>query len=91
MFLLNEKFLVQDERKNSIELIFVLKLAEILIKFNARLAKLTRNKQKILTKLTSMFKLIDIQVVISRKIINNVFDNFYKKSKRFIKFLIKKL
>ena len=38
-----------------------------------------------------MFKLIDIQIVISRKVINDVSDNFYEKSKRFMKFLIKEL
>ena len=36
--------------------------------------------EKILTELISIFKLINIQIIISRKIINNVFDNFYKKS-----------
>ena len=38
-----------------------------------------------------MFKLIGIQIVISRKVINDVSDNFYEKSKRFMKSLIKKL
>ena len=38
-----------------------------------------------------MFKLIDIQIVISRKVINDVSDDSYEKSKRFMKFLIKKL
>ena len=61
------------------------------IKFDAELAKLTRNKRNILTKLALMFKLIDIQIIISRKIINDVFDNFYEKSKKFIKSLIKEL
>ena len=61
------------------------------IKFEAELAKLTRNRRNILTELTLMFKLINIQIVISRKVINDVSDDFYKKSKRFRKFLIKKL
>ena len=60
------------------------------IRFDAKLAKLARNKQNILTELVLMFKLIDIQIVISRKIINDVSDGFYEKSKRFIKSLIKK-
>ena len=38
-----------------------------------------------------MFKLIDIQIVILKKVINNVSDGFYEESKKFIKFLIKKL
>ena len=50
-----------------------------------------RNRRNILTELAFMFELIDIQIVISRKIINDVLDNFYKKSKRFMKFLIKEL
>ena len=61
------------------------------IRFDAKFAKLTRNKRNILTKLILMFKLIDIQIVISKKIINDVSDGFYEKSKKFMKFLIKKL
>ena len=38
-----------------------------------------------------MFKLIDIQIIISKKVINDVSDNFYKELKKFIKFLNKKL
>ena len=38
-----------------------------------------------------MFKLIDIQIVISRKVINDIFDDFYEKSLKSMKFLIKKL
>ena len=56
----NKKSLTQNERKNSIKLIFVLQLTEMLININAKLVKLTRNKRKILTELISMFKLIDI-------------------------------
>ena len=87
----DEESLTQSERKNSIELIFVLQLAEMSIRFDAELTKLTRNKQDILTELAFMFKLIGIQIVISKKIINDVLDDFYEKSKRFMKFLIKKL
>ena len=87
----NEKSLSQNEWKNSVELIFVLQLTEMSIKFDAKLAKLTRNRRNILTKLTLMFKLIDIQIIISRKIINDISDNFYKKSKKFMKSLIKEL
>ena len=87
----NEESLTQSERKNSIELIFVLQLTEMSIKFDAKLAKLTRNRRNILTKLILMFKLTDIQIVISRKVINDVSDGPYEESKRFMKFLIKKL
>ena len=61
------------------------------ININAEFVKLTRNKQKILTKLISMFKLIDIQIVISRKVINDISDDLYKKSLKSMKFLIKEL
>ena len=60
----NEKSLTQSERKNSIELIFVLQLIKVSINIDAKFVKLTRNKRNVLTKLTSMFKLIDIQIVI---------------------------
>ena len=62
------------------------------IKFDAKLAKLMRNRQNILTELVLTFKLIDIQIVIlKKKIINDVFDSFYEKSKKFKKILIKEL
>ena len=61
------------------------------IRFDAELAKLTRNKRNILAELALMFKLIDIQIVISRKVINDVPDDSYEKSKRFMKSLIKEL
>ena len=60
------------------------------INIDAELVKLTRNRRKILTKLISMFKLIDIQIIIFRKVINDISDDFYEKSLRLIKFLIKK-
>ena len=56
----NEESLAQSGRKNSVELIFVLQLTEMLINIDAELVKLTRNRRKILTKLISMFKLIGI-------------------------------
>ena len=87
----NEKSLTQNERENSINLIFVLQLTKMSINIDAEFVKLTRNKRKILTKLISIFKLIDIQIVIFRKVINDISDNFYKKSLKLIKFLIKKL
>ena len=87
----NEKSLTQSERENSVELTFVLQSAEVSIRFDAELAKLTRNRRDILTALTFMFKLIDIQIVISKKVINDVSDDSYEKSKKFMKFLIKKL
>ena len=59
------------------------------IKFDIKFAKLTRNRRNILTKLNLMFKRIDIQIIISRKVINHVSDNFDEKSKKFMKFLIK--
>ena len=88
---LNEELLTQSDQKNSIKLTFVLQLTEILINIDAKLIDLIRNRRKILTELISMFKLIDIQIIISRKVINDIFDNFYEKSLKSIKSLIKKL
>ena len=56
----NEESLTQSERKNSIKLILILQLTEILIKFDTKFAKLMQNRRDILTELTLMFKLIDI-------------------------------
>ena len=87
----DEESLTQSDRKNSVELTFVLQLAEVLINIDAKLIKLTRNRRKILTELISMFKLINIQIIISRKIINNIFNDLYEKSLKSMKFLIKEL
>ena len=62
----------------------------MLIKFDAELTKLTLNRRNILTKLAFIFKLTGIQIVILKKVINDVSDGSYKEPKRFIKFLIKK-
>ena len=88
---LNKKSLMQSNRKNSVELTFVLQLTEMLININAKLVELTQNKRKILAELISMFKLIDIQIIIFRKVINDISDNFYEKLLKLMKFLIKKL
>ena len=69
----------------------MLYIREMSININAKFDELTRNKRKILAKLTLMFKLTDIQIIIFRKIINNNFDDFHKKSLKSIKFIIKKL
>ena len=61
------------------------------IRFDVELVKLARNRRNILIELVLMFKLINIQIVISKKVINDVSDDFYKISKRFMKSLIKEL
>ena len=86
----DEKLLTQNEQENLIKLTFVLQLTKMSIDIDAKLVKLTRNRRNVLTKLISMFKLIDIQIVIFRKVINDILDDFYKKLLRSIKFLIKK-
>ena len=63
----------------------------MLINIKAKFVKLIQNRRKTLTELISMFKLIDIQIIISRKVINDIFNDSYKKLLRSIKFLIKKL
>ena len=82
---------MQNDRKNSVELTFVLQLTKMLINIDAKLVELTRNRRKILAKLISMFKLTDIQIIIFRKVINDISDDLYKKSLKSMKFLIKKL
>ena len=91
MLLSDEKSLTQNERKNSVKLTFVLQLIRMSIRFDAEFAKLTRNRRNILAELVLMFKLIDIQIIILRKIINDVSDGSYEELKRFMKFLIKEL
>ena len=56
----------------------------MLINIDTEFVELTRNKQKTLTKLISMFKLIDIQIVIFRKVINDISNDFYEKSLKLI-------
>ena len=90
MLLSSEVSLTQSERKNSVEFTFILQLTEISINFDTKFAKLIQNRRNILAELVFIFKLIDIQIVISRKIINDISDNSYEKSKKFMKFLIKK-
>ena len=63
----------------------------MLISINAKLVELTRNRREILAELISIFKLTDIQIIILRKVINDISDDFYEKSLKLIKFLIKKL
>ena len=88
---LDEKLLMQSNRKDLIELILVLQLTEMSININAKFVELIRNKRKILVELISMIKLTDIQIVILQKVINDIFNDFYEKSLKSMKFLIKKL
>ena len=61
------------------------------IKFDAKLIKLIQNRRDILTELTLMVKMTDIQTVVLRKVINDVSDDSYKKLKKFMKSLINEL
>ena len=49
------------------------------------------NRREILKDLNSLFQLIEIQIVISRKKIRDIFEKSYEKSQRSMKSLIKKL
>ena len=64
---------------------------KVSIKFNVKFAKLMQIERNILTKLILCLNQIDISIIISRKIINKISNDFYEKSKKFIKFLIKKV
>ena len=82
---LKEKSLTQSERKNLIELTFVLQLTEILIQFDTELAKSMRNKRNILTKLIFMFKLShgeSIFKLLFREKSSMIFLTIFMKSRR---------
>ena len=63
------------------------------VQFNVvdEFAESSQNKRKILIELIFVFQLIEIQIVIFRKIVNDVFEIFYEKSQKFMKFLLKNL
>ena len=48
------------------------------------------NRRKMLENLNSLFQLIEIQIVIFKKKIRNIFEKFYEKSQKSMKSLIKK-
>ena len=49
-----------------------------------------KNRREMLKNLNSLFQLIEIQIVISKKKIRNIFEKSYEKSQKFMKSLIKK-
>ena len=86
-----EESLAQSGRKNPVELAPVLQLAGVSTSTDAELVELARNRREVLAGLAPMFKLADIQVVIPRKVINDIPDGPYKKPLRSMKSLIKEL
>ena len=95
MFTLQNKLLLtfdfeltQNKRKKSF---FDYVLTNIHINVFDALKKLSQNKQKILIDLIFVFQLIEIQIVIFRKIVHDIFEIVYKKSQKFMKFLLKNL
>ena len=53
--------------------------------------ELSQNKRKLSIALSLVFRLTDVQIVISRKIVRDMLKIAYEKSHRSMKFLIKKL
>ena len=71
------------------DLNFVLNIAtniQLIEKDNVR----ATNRREILKNINSLFQLIEIQIVISKKKIRNIFEKFYEKSQKSMKSLIKK-
>ena len=87
----DEKSLTQSERKNSMNSIFVFYLTNVQVSAIDERYSFSQSKREILKDLTLMFQLIEIQIVISRKKMRDIFETTYEKSQRSIKFLIKKL
>ena len=54
-------------------------------------SELSQNKRKFSIALSLVFRLVDIQIIISRKVIKDILKIAYEKSYRSMKFLIKKL
>ena len=85
----NEKSLTQSERKILNALILKSNILIDVAIVDER--TLSRNKRELLEDLVSMFQLVEVQIVISRKKIRDMSKKFYEKSQRSMKFLIKNL
>ena len=86
-----EESLAQSGREDPVGLAPVLQLAGVSTRSDAELVELARNRRDILAGLAPMFKLAGIQVVIPRKVINDVPDGPYEEPKRSMKSLIREL
>ena len=87
----DEKSLTQSERKNSMNSIFVFYLTNVQTSVIDERYSSSQNKREILKNLVLMFQLIEIQIVISRKKMRDIFEIAYEKSQKSMKSLIKKL
>ena len=85
---INDNSLSQNKQKKTF---FDYILTNVQINIVDEFETLSQNKRKILIETIFIFQLIEIKVVIFRKIVNDVFEIFYKKSQKFMKFLLKNL
>ena len=83
---INDNSLSQNKQKKTF---FDYILTNVQINIVDEFETLSQNKRKILIETIFIFQLIEIKVVIFRKIVNDVFEIFYKKSSKLIKFLSK--
>ena len=83
----SEESLTQNEREKSNALIFKSNVLIDVTIVNER--TLSQNKRELLEDLVSMFQLVEVQIVISRKKIRDMSKKFYEKSQKLMKFLIK--
>ena len=90
LFTLQNKFALSTKKQIDFEnLNFVSNIAtniQLIEKNNAR----AKNRREMLKNLNSLFQLIEIQIVIFKKKIRNIFEKFYEKSQKSMKSLIKK-
>ena len=86
--IIDDESLSQNKRKKTF---FDYILTNVQFNVVDEFAESSQNKRKILIELIFVFQLIKIQIVIFRKIVNDVFEIFYKKSQKFMKFLLKNL
>ena len=90
LFTLQNKFALSTKKQIDFEnLNFVLNIAtniQLIEKNNA----CATNRREMLKNLNSLFQLIEIQIVIFKKKIRNIFESFYKMLQKSMKSLIKK-
>ena len=78
--IINNNSLSQNKRKKRFSIII-----------DDKFENLSQSKRKFLIKLVFVFQLIETQIVVFRKIVNDVFEFFYKKSPKLLKFVLKNL
>ena len=90
LFTLQNKFALSTKKQIDFEnLNFVSNIAtniQLIEKNNTR----AKNRREMLKDLNLLFQLIEIQIVVFKKKIRNIFEKFYEKSQKSMKSLMKK-